>query len=102
MAETVFEFVAGALEQASDLDKLEARGTLRIALKQAGLDAKHVSPDQMGVVLSRVLPDQLASRGVGSAEAICQGLTTRLEGFSTGAAPASESPEDVFRRLGGR
>ena len=103
MAETVFEFVAGALEQASDLDKLEARGTLRIALKQAGLDAKHVSPDQMGVVLSRVLPDQLASRGVGSAEAICRALTAKLEGFSTGAAaPANESPEDVFRRLGGR
>ena len=101
MAETIFEFVADALEQASDLDKLEARGTLRIALKQAGLDAHRVSPAQMVVVLGRVLPVQLTSRGVDHAESVCRSLTAKLKGFAgDDAKPANESPEDVFRRLG--
>ncbi len=35
MAAWIFEFVADALEQRTDLDKLEARGTVRLALKEA-------------------------------------------------------------------
>ena len=101
MAETIFEFAAGALEQSTDLDKLESRGTLRISLRQAGLDAHSVSPEQMVVVLSRVLPELLTSRGVRDADRVCRSLATKLQGFAgDDAKPANESPEDVFRRLG--
>ncbi len=103
MAESIFDFLAGALEESTDLDKLEARGTLRIALKQAGLDAKTVTAEQMRVVVERALPAQLASRGVDAAASVCRALATALKGLGSAApGPAAESPEDVFRRLGRR
>ena len=39
------------LESSSTLDRLEARGTVRLALKQAGLEAGQVTASQL-VVLS--------------------------------------------------
>lgn len=103
MAEAIFEFVADSLEQATDLDKLEARGTLRIALKQAGLDARTVGREQMEVAVLRALPAQLATRGVEAPDAVCRSLVTGLKGFApAGEAPGRESPEDVFGRLGRR
>ena len=35
-----FEFACGQLETGTSLDRLAARGTVRIALKQAGLEAR--------------------------------------------------------------
>jgi hypothetical protein len=101
-ADTVFEFVAEKLEQATDLDRLEARGTVRLALKQAGLDAKTLSAVQMNVILEKVLPDELSARGVEQAASICTNLTQDLKGFrgDTSEADAS-SPEAVFKRIGG-
>ena len=43
MAASIFELVAEELERRTDLAKLEARGTVRLSLKQAGLDAHTVS-----------------------------------------------------------
>ena len=37
--EKLFDFAAERLEARTELDKLEARGTLRIALKKAGFQA---------------------------------------------------------------
>ena len=103
MAETIFEFVASTLQDATELDKLEARGTVRIGLKEAGLDARGVSKEQMAVMLQRTMPKELSSRGVESPDTICQSLVTALKGFSAAdGEKSSESPEDVFRRLGGR
>jgi len=94
-----FDFVCEQLESQSSLDRLEARGTVRLALKQSGLEARTVSPDQMRVVVQKVLPGELATRGVEGAEALCGRLAdavARLE-----AAPAGDAPDEVFRRLGG-
>lgn len=102
MAETIFEFVAEQLQVSTDLEKLEARGTVRIALKAAGLDARSVTKEQMAVMLQRAMPSELASRGVDDAERICQGLVSRLKDFAVAAPSTGESPEDVFRRLGAR
>jgi hypothetical protein len=101
-ADTVFEFVAEKLEQATDLDRLEARGTVRLALKQAGLDPKALSVEQMNVVLEKVLPDELSSRGIEQSTSICANLVQDLKGFR-GAASDSDaaSPEAVFKRIGG-
>jgi hypothetical protein len=102
MADTVFEFVAGRLEEATEFDKLEARGTVRIALKEAGLDARSVTKEQMAVMLQRTMATELKARGVEGAESICQGLVTSLKSFTPAQTRTAESPEDVFRRLGGR
>ena len=37
-----FDWVCAQLEERSSLDRLEARGTVRLALKQAGLEPRHV------------------------------------------------------------
>lgn len=103
MAETLFEFIAAQIEERTDLDKLEARGTLRIALKEAGLDARSVTPEQMAVMLMKTMPRELATRGVENIEQLCEGLITATKGFAaTSPSSTPESPEDVFRRLGGR
>ncbi len=40
MAALLFDSIAEALEQATSLDRLESRGTLRLALETSGLDAR--------------------------------------------------------------
>jgi len=74
----VFDAVCEKLENQTSLDRLAARGTVRISLKEAGLDAKSVSWDQMLVVLGRVLPGELESRGVDNAASLCQDVTESL------------------------
>lgn len=102
MADSLFQFVAGKIQEQTDLDQLEARGTLRIALKEAGLDPRNVTVPQMGVMLEKTMPRELVARGVENADGICRGLVTALKGFRGEAGSGGESPEDVFRRLGGR
>jgi hypothetical protein len=100
MAESaVFDFVCDSLEQGTSMDRLAVRGTVRIALKQAGLEARTVTAQQMAVVLERVLPMELSTRGVDGGDALC---TKILSGLAS-AAPATQvdTPDAVFQRLGG-
>lgn len=94
-----FEAVCALLEARTSLDRLAARGTVRIALKQAGLDARTVTPEQMAVVADKVLVGELTSRGIGEAGTVCRELVTRLRAM-TGVS-AGDTPDTVFRRLGG-
>jgi hypothetical protein len=102
MDQDLFDFVAGEIEERTDLGRLEARGTVRIALREAGLDARSVSVEQMSVVLERVLPGELRSRGVDRPDALCNAMAAAVLSQRPGRSAAAESPEDVFRRLGGR
>ena len=102
MSESLFEFVAAALEQATELAKLEARGTVRIALKEAGLEPRTVTPEQMAVMLTRTMPKELQARGIDRADEVCQGIVTKVKGFRGSGGASPESPEDVFKRLGSR
>jgi len=100
-----FEWMCGALEAATDLDRLAARGTLRLALREAGLEAATVSAAQMHVVLQKILPGELTDRGVGAAAELCRRLEGELDRQHLGGASAGaddRSPEAVFARLGGR
>lgn len=100
MAASIFELVAEELERRTDLAKLEARGTVRLALKEAGLEGRSVTEEQMVVMLRKVMPDQMRSRGVERPEQICEAIITALKSSSGGSSPPkAESPEDIFRRL---
>jgi len=92
-----FDYVCDQLEQNSSLDRLAARGTVRIALKQAGLEARSVSPDQMAVVVEKLLPEELSTRGVDAS--ICPTILVALKGMAPGET--EETPDAVFKRLGG-
>lgn len=96
---TLFDETAERLERVTSLDRLEARGTLRIALKQAGFDPKHIRANELVVLLERVLPQELTARGIGDADSVVQRLVASLP--TTGNGESNESPESVFRRLGG-
>ena len=64
-----FEWVSQELERITSLERLEARGTLRLVLKKAGLDASGVTVRQMEVVIRELLPKILERRGVRCATA---------------------------------
>lgn len=96
---TAFERACDGLERLTDLSRLEARGTLRIALKQAGLNPASVKAAELGVVAHRVLPDELAARGIADAESICKRLRSELAEIQDSVG--ADTPDAIFARLGG-
>ena len=99
MAESpVFERICDVFERSSSLDRLESRGTVRLALKEAGLGANDVTASQMLVVLEKILPQALKARGVDDVESLLGQAAGALSHVDVGAQP--DSPESVFERLG--
>jgi hypothetical protein len=97
-----FTWASQELERITSLERLEARGTLRLVLKKAGLDASAVTAKQMEVALRELLPGELQSRGVEDADEACEHLLRGLVAANLSDTEASvESPEEVFQRLGG-
>ena len=94
-----FDHVCAELESHTSFDRLAARGTVRIALKSAGLDPSTVTAAQMQVVVKRVLPRELSSRGIDAAETVCDGIVASLGAVQDDVV--GESPEAVFERLAG-
>ena len=94
-----FDFVCAQLEQRTSLDRLEARGTVRIALKAAGLDATRVTPVQMRAVIEKILPGELRARAVQDPERQCAALAVLLSSSRLTDAGGGESPETIFARL---
>lgn len=110
---SVFDWVCEALEEQTSLGSISAgsdpaarrlavRGTVRLALKQAGIDSSWVDSKSMEIVIRRVLPGALKIRGVADADEVCQRLALSLAAtaFEAQGSPA-ETPETVFERLGG-
>ena len=94
-----FDFACAEIEARTSLDRLAARGTVRIALKQAGLDPRTVTPEQIAVVAEKVLVGELVSRGVADSAALCSDLAAKARRLA--GRPSAETPDTVFRRLGG-
>jgi hypothetical protein len=98
----VFEWACETLERASGLSRLQARGTMRIVLGQAGLDSRSVRASQLRVVASRLLSKELRARGLTNVEAICDELSACPPSVERGAEVPANDPEEVFKRLGRR
>ena len=94
----VFDHVCEGVERGTSLDRLQSRGTVRLALKEAGLDPARVQPNEMAVVLSRILPAALRARGIESPEVLCAELARGLSGLEV--ASLGDTPDAIFRRLG--
>jgi hypothetical protein len=84
-----FEAVAEALERETTLGRLEARGTLRFALKGAGFDAQSVNRPQMLASILRSLPEELRRRGIPEPDALCERLARLLAAAAEPAARAA-------------
>ncbi len=101
MATDLFDIVTERLEHHTEFNRLEARGTLRIALKEAGLKAQTLTIPQLEAVFEKLMPGELERRRVEDAVAICNivmGEVARIA--SPGDTSTSSSADDVFRRLG--
>jgi hypothetical protein len=96
---SAFEAACSCLEKSGSLDRLAARGTVRLALKQAGLDPKAVTARELVVVARRLLPAELQARGVADSEALCTRIAKALESVDSGSS--GDTPEAIFARLAG-
>jgi hypothetical protein len=102
MSVDLFDFAAERLERHTSLDRLAARGTLRLALKASGLAPNGLRVEQLRVVLERVLPDELEKCGVQDARGICAGVSAALGDLPVAAQTSgSTDADEIFRRLGG-
>ncbi len=102
MAADLFDFAAERLEHHTGFSQLEARGTLRIALKVAGLDPSAFTAGQLRVVFEKVMPGELDSRGVSDVQDVCAAVLADLESAGDAAEDVSAtSPDEIFRRLTG-
>ena len=98
MAESVFTFVAEYLERGSELDILEARGTVRFALKSAGITVGDVTAEEMTVVLLKVMPAELRALGVENADRLCEEIAGSLKTTESGSGDSeSSSPQGKSR-----
>jgi hypothetical protein len=76
-----------------------SRGTLRIVLKDSGIDPRMVTPQQFCVVLESVAPGELENRGVVEAHAICAALIEKIQGVPADRWEASHHVDQIFERL---
>lgn len=100
METPLFDFAAQKLEQHTGFSQLEARGTLRIAVKAAGLEPKSLTVAELRVVLEKLMPGELEQRGVKDALSICSAVMRDLEDAPIAESDSdSSNPDDIFRRL---
>ena len=73
-----FEWACNELERLTSLARLEARGTVRLILRAGGLESRSVTAEQLQVVLQRLLPEELAARGVDEGAQIAERVAGQL------------------------
>ncbi len=113
MDATLFDRAATRLEHHTGFSQLEARGTLRIALKSAGLTVESVTARDLCVVFEKVMPGELEKRGVSDAAVVCSTVIDDLavacstvidDPANTQALPdmvTSTPLDEIFGRLAG-
>jgi len=97
---SLFDLAAKKLEQHTGFSQLEARGTLRIAVKAAGLSPESLTVNEIRVVFAKLMPGELEKRGVGDSASACAAVMGELENAPISEDESSSSnPDDIFRRL---
>ncbi len=99
MAADLFDSASELLELKSNLDRLEARGTLRLALKAAGLDPRDFTFRQLQVVFDKVMPGELEQRGI--ADAVDVGASVMVALCARVTLDTETSADEILGRLGG-
>jgi hypothetical protein len=101
MGVDLFDVAAERLEAATQLNQLEARGTLRLALKSAGLTAGNLTLAQLRAVFDKLMQAELEGRGVADATATCAAVMVEVERATPDSGDGDTTgPDTIFRRLG--
>jgi hypothetical protein len=95
-----FEWLCGVLPRYTALSALQARGTVRLMLQDAGIDPRNVRKDQMIVLLIRQLHVELTKRRISHAGNLGSELAALLLSTPVNESAAPDTPEMVFLRLG--
>lgn len=93
-ASSMFDAACDAVESRTQLGRLEVRGTMRLALRAAGLDPATVDGVQLKVVLKKLLPGELRARGVPDPVGVCDAVATAIAGLG------AETSNDRFTAAG--
>jgi len=94
---SAFVFLCEELEKQSGLSRIEARGTVRLALKGAGLRPEDLTPPQAATVARQVLPGELKARRIADSEALCEQLAQGAHALADERTGAS--PDEIFSEL---
>jgi hypothetical protein len=94
----VFEWVSQKIAAAAGWTNLVARGTVRLALKEMGLDPRTVGKKEMATALRNSLGRLLEMHQVADAKGLCERLEHELWNAQMSSSSV-ESPEDIFKRL---
>jgi hypothetical protein len=100
MAEDSLAFTVACevVERLSGLTSVQARGSVRLALREAGLFDSQVTSSQLSVVARGMLVRELRAGGVADAEAVCEQVRARIAAVPD--VTSDDSPDAVFARLG--
>ncbi len=90
----VFEKAGEILERHTGFNKIQSRGTIRLLLKDAGLNPRTVEKDDMMGVVEARLGGELEKRGVADCGAIVQRVTDDINN-----ATFAESAYDIFSKI---
>lgn len=96
----VFEFVCERLETMAKMSRIEARGTVRLALREVGKNPTHVSTNDMCTIVSKVLPRMLQTRGLKEGAQICHEIAQQLSQAKIASGATYLDPAEIFARLG--
>ena len=96
----VFEWACALLENNTTMNRLQARGTLRLVLGGAGLDIGTLTAKQMRVIADKMLPKELRKRAIANVDQLCAALMVIPPEVEAVSGPLHPTPEDVFKRLG--
>ena len=94
----IFELICEHLEREARLTRLEARGTIRLLLKEVGLDPQFVSKAAAMVAIERFLEPALRVRRAEDPEQVKARVLQAL-GSCTLEGPEDEAPEAIFSRI---
>jgi hypothetical protein len=98
MDSDLFTIVADRLCEFSDLSRLEARGTIRIAFKKAGVDIECFGLDDLEAILTKIMPGELENVGCADSQSICDAIMKSMQ--SAAPETATRSRDEIIRRLG--
>ena len=87
----IFEFVCERVESEAKLTRLEARGTVRLLLKEVGLDAQQVGKGPAMLAIDRFLEQALRVRRVAEPDKVKIG-SCRHCGRARSRAPRAKTP----------
>jgi hypothetical protein len=92
-----FDLAADALRLGTGLSANEARGTLRLICREAGLRPDLVTEQKLQVIVPHLLPRALSARGIAGAADICRRILASLA--AAPLQPGAADPAEMFRRI---